>query len=188
MRRWMVLAVLFGLVLASAHAQAPQGQLELFYQRIQGFDFNSGSPAFDIRDESFNGGGFGFVYHLTPWLGLWTHTSFYGGVRQNEITLKLINQVQGLRVSAPGAGPVTLYGKGGLGFARYVFTVPGAEGVRVGTTFNFGGGAEFELRPGMFFQLEASRMTLSLPNLTNLPDRDRWDGVALITAGIGFQF
>lgn len=174
-----------GLSLAQS---SPQGEIQLYYQSVQGFDFDSGTPLFSISDEDFQGGGFGFVYNLNSWFGLWSQSTFFGGVEQNEISLKLINQMQGVKLTARDLGPINLFGKGGMGFTRFVFETPTFETVRFGTSFNFGGGIEYVLKEGLLLIVEGTQMSMSLPDISGLPDRDKWDSNLLVTVGIAFQF
>jgi hypothetical protein len=184
-----VLFLLFGCNICLAQ-YGPQGQLDLYYQRVQGFDYRSGSSSFDIEGANLNGGGFGIGYNLTDVFSIWTQTSFYTGAKQGDLDLKFINQIQGIKLTKRDLGSVNLFVKGGMGFARYVFKQEGFSGESVffSQTFNYGGGAEIGIGEGIYFFVELSQMSMGLPNITGSPDRDKWDSNILITSGISLFF
>lgn len=188
MKKFLRIVVVWSFCSLILAQDAPSGQLEVFYQRVQGFDFFSGDPGFDIQDQNFNGGGFGFVFSLNDWLGFFSETGLYGGVEQGSLKMKLINQAQGVRVTAREVGPVNFYARGGIGFARYVFETPAFETVRYGMSLIYGGGVEIPLMEGLLLKLDGSRVTQSLPQITSVPDRDKWDSNFILTTGIAFQF
>jgi hypothetical protein len=179
-------------VLASSSmlfAQGPSGEFRLYYQTIRDFNYNSGAPGLTFQNDSFNGGGFGFVYDLNPRFGIYSDTTFLRGPEEGGIKLNLINQVQGAKVTAREIGPLNVYAKGGIGFARFIFSAAGSDlGVFWQTNFDLAGGVDFELRDGFFFYIEAKRMVMSLPRLTNAPDRDKWNGSLGLASGIAFRF
>lgn len=171
-----------------AQPDFPQGEFQGFYQRVQGFDFNSGSPSFQVEQANLNGGGLGFVFNLSHWLGFWSQTGFYGGVEQSGIQMKLINEMQGLKLTKRGLGPLAVYAKAGMGFVRYVFEIPNGTAVRYGTSFSYGGGLDIKLSEGMSLLLEATQLSLGLPDITGSRTRDKWDSSVLVTTGIAFRF
>jgi len=181
---------LFFLLFSKAGLAQYEGQsgIQLFYQRDQGFDFRSGSAAFDVQSVHLNGGGFGFDYGITDWFALWSQVAFYSGVRQGGISMNLINEIQGMKLTSPGKGPFRVYAKGGVGFTRYIFEFPGFRAVDYGQAFNYGGGLQIKVSGGMSLILEATQLAVSLPNLTGAPGRDKWDASTLFTTGIAFHF
>ncbi len=184
MKRLMIAAILLwgsGICLAQASRE-----LQGVYLRIQGFTFNSGTTDFDIEGASINGGGYVFVQHITEKFGLFQQMGFFGGAEQNGLKVKLINEFQGVQVSKK-TGPLILYAKGGLGFTRYIFS--GAfSGVDSHFALNYGGGAEIKIKEGLNLVLEATRLTMGLPNLTNAPRRSGWDNSWQLATGIAFHF
>jgi hypothetical protein len=190
-RLLIVVAVLF-FVGNVCLAQPDHSDVEFqgFYQRIQGFDFDSGAPGFNFEDEGFNGGGFGIVYNVSHWLGIFSQTSFLAGVEQSGIKLRFINQTQGAKVTKRGliGESVNVFAKGGIGFVRHVFDVFGQQSVDYGTSFTGGGGTEIKLQEGMWLMLDLSRTSFGLPQLTISPNRDKWDSSWAITTGVSFQF
>ncbi len=190
MRRLIGIAVL-GFGLTSLWAQdEPSGEFRAFYSTIPSFDFDSGAGLFRVSGDGFHGGGFGFAFNLTPWFGLFSDTEFFGGVKDSNsnIGLKLINQTQGAKFTARELGNVNLYGKAGMGFARFVFDVAQQEAVYYQTSFLLAGGVDVPISESMYLYVEAGRRILSLPNLTNLPERDKWSGSLGLTTGIAFAF
>ena len=169
-------------------AQDTFTEFQGYYQRVQGFDFNSGTSQFAFKGASMNGGGFGFVFGLSPKFGFFQRTSFFGGVEQSGLTMRVISEVQGVQLMRE-AGPFDFYAKGGLGFNRWVFEEFGSTtGVDYGMALVYGGGAEAKLKEGTYLVLEATRMTTGLPNISGLPGRSKWDSSWLITTGIAFRF
>lgn len=189
MKRGLLIVALVVATCSMLYGQAPQGELEVYYQTIQNFDFDSGSPQFSISDEAFHGGGFGFVFYLNDWFGLFSNTSLYGGIEENAIDLKLINQVQGVKLIARDLGIFNVYTKGGIGFARYVFELQNlGETVRYGTSFLAGAGLEVRMSDNIYFLLEGNQTSLSLPDISGSPNRDKWDSTLGFLTGIALQF
>ena len=172
-----------------AYAQGPSGEFRLYYQTIRDFNYRTGLPDFEFQGDSFHGGGFGFVYDLNPRLGIYSDTAFLRGPEAGGIKLNLINQVQGIKLTARELGPLNVYAKGGIGFARYIFSASGSDlGVYWQSNFDLAGGVDFEINDGFYFYIEAKRMVMSLPRLTNVEDRDKWNGSLGLATGIAFRF
>jgi len=183
MKKWMIVAVMmFGTEVCLA--QDSGGEFQGFYQRVQSFNFNSGDPIFNVQNGNTNGGGFGFVYNITPVFSLFQQTSFFGGFEQSGLKMRLITEAQGVRLSK-GTDAILFYAKGGVGFNRYVLE---NLGIDYGTAFILGGGAEIRMTEGLYLLLEATNLTMGLPNLTNLPGRSKWDNALLFTTGIAIRF
>lgn len=187
MKRLTIVAMLLwggGVCLAQDAKQEIQG---VFF-RIQGFTFNSGDPSvFDVEGAGINGGGYAFVYHITEKFGLYQQMGFMGGAEQNGLKVKLITEFQGFQVNK-AKGPLILYAKGGLGFTRYVFS--GAlSGVDSHFALNYGGGTEIRMKEGLNLVLEATRLTMGLPNLLgDLPGRTGWANCWQLATGIAIHF
>ena len=184
MKRLTIAAVL--LWFSGICAAQDRGEIQGLYLRIQGFTFNSGSSNFDIENASTNGGGYVYVQHITDKFGLFQQMGFFGGAEQNGIKLRLLTEFQGMRVNKK-AGPLLLYAKGGLGFTRYSFS--GAlSGGSYHFALNYGGGTEIKVKEGLGLVLEATRLTMGLPNLTGLENRSKWDNSWQLATGIAFHF
>jgi len=179
----VVLSLAFSLCLAQEYSEV---EFQGYYQRVQGFDFR-GVAGFEFEGEGFNGGGFGFVYNLNPYFGIFSQTSFLAGVEQSGLKLRFINQAQGVKLTKR-SDAINVFAKGGVGFVRHVLDFQGQEGVDYGTSFVFGGGTEIKIQEGMFLMLDFSRYITGLPRLTSAENRDGWDSSWLITTGISFQF
>ena len=184
--RWFtgvaVMSLVFGLCLAQDYSEV---EFQGFYHRVQGFDIED-APGFSFEGEGFNGGGFGFVYNVNPYFGIFSQTSFLGGVEQSGLSLKFINQAQGVKLTKR-SDAINVFGKGGVGFVRHVFEIGGQEFVDYGTSFVLGGGTEIKLQEGMFLLLDFSRYITGLPRVS-LAQEDGWDSTWMITTGISFQF
>jgi hypothetical protein len=185
MKRLTIVAILLwgsGICLA----QDSRGEFQGVYLRIQGFTFNSGSAAFDIENASINGGGYVYVQHITEKFGLYQQMGFFWGAEQNGIKVRLVTEFQGMQVNKK-AGPLILYAKGGLGFTRYLFS--GAfSGASYGFALNYGGGTEIKIKEGLNLVLEATRLTMGLPNLTGVEGRSKWDNSWQLATGIAIHF
>ncbi len=188
MKQLTIVAVLLwgnGLCMAQDAKQEIQG----VYLRIQGFTFNSGDPTvFDVEGASINGGGYAYIYHITDRFGLYQQMGFMGGPEQNGLKVKLLTEFQGFHVSK-AKGPFLLYAKGGLGFTRYVFS--GAlSGVDSHFALNYGGGVEIQMKEGLNFLVEATRLTMGLPPLLPiaLPGRNGWANCWQLATGIAIHF
>ncbi len=195
MKRFVAVAfvLLFTGTLLQAQPEFSEVEFQGYYQRVQGFTFSpTGVQGFDFPDsEGFNGGGFGINYNLNHWFGIFSNTSFLGGVEQNDLQMKIINQVQGAKITKRGFGPANFYAKGGVGFMRYVFSSGGQDlAIRYSTSFVYGGGTEIKFKEGMWLVLDLSRLSLGLPNLTgfDFEGRDKWDSSYVITTGVMFSF
>jgi hypothetical protein len=183
MKKFMIIAILLwgsGSCLAQDSKQEIQG----VYLRIQTFTFNSGYSEFNIQQAAINGGGYAFIFHITDKFGLFQQMGFYGGPEQNGLKLRLITEFQGMIVTKK-AGPLDLYAKGGLGFTRYVFTGNAVYGK---FAVLYGGGAEIKMKEGLNLVLEASRLTMGLPQLSISPDRSKWSNSWQLSTGIAIHF
>jgi len=192
MRRYgIVLAVWLcgtGVCLAQ---QGPQGELQGFYQRIQTFKMRSGGGEgsyFADYNKATNGGGFGFVYNITDRFGMYQQTGFLGGAKDQDLTMRLITEFQGMRVTKNAKG-IDFFAKGGVGFARYVLQQSGSQlGVYYNVAFQYGGGAEIDIGRGMFLLLEVTGLSMGVPELYFTDDRSKWCNTLMITPGIAIRF
>jgi len=174
---------------AGAVAQGnPQYELRGFFQQDRAFSLWSGSPDFDIQGARSKGGGFGFALTPAEWFALWTEVSFFSGVRQGDYTLSFLVETQGLRYSTAWRGPFRVYGRGGVGFARFAFEGPGFAAAYYKMSLVYGGGAEVRLSDPVSFFVDASALTMGLPELTAVPGRDKWDTSILLGFGIAVKF
>jgi hypothetical protein len=186
MKRFLIVAIWLcgsGVCLA----QDTRYDLQGLYHRMQGFTYNSGDPSiFDIEKANSNGGGYAFIYNITEKFGMFQQMDFFGGASQNGYNMRLITELQGFKVTKT-KGPFDFYAKGGLGAAIWSFS-----GNFTGTSGAFaviyGGGTEIKVKEGLYWVLDASRLTMRVPNLTNLPGRTGWDNSWVLSTGIAFHF
>ncbi len=186
--RLLITVVVLSLAGSLCLAQQEFSEVEFqgYYQRVQGFDFQ-GVQGFEFQDKGFNGGGFGFVYNLNPFFGIFSQTSFLGGVEQSGLRLRFINQAQGVKLTKR-SDKINVFGKGGVTIVHHVFDFGGQESGDTTMGFLFGGGTEIKLQEGMWLMLDLSRNIMGLPQLTLDNNRDKWDSNWIITTGISFQF
>lgn len=192
MKRLLISLIVVGVASGVSLAQPEYSEAEMmvFYQRVQGFDFQSGLQGFEFQNRGFNGGGFGFVYNFKHWVGLFQQTSFLGGVEQSGLRLRMINATQGLKLTKRGLADekLNLYVKGGIGYVHHVFSLDGSEFGDSNMSFTAGGGAEIKMKEGIWLVLDGSRMALGLPQVSLDPNRDKWDSNWVFTTGVSFQF
>ncbi|MGA2262368.1 MAG: hypothetical protein ABSH28_13150 [Acidobacteriota bacterium] len=186
MKRFLIVAIWLcgsGICLAQDTKQEIQG----LYQRIQGFTFNSGDPSiFDIEKANTNGGGYAIIYNITEKFGLFQQMGFFGGASQNGFNMRLITELQGFKVTKT-KGPFDFYAKGGLGAVIWSFS-GNFTGTQGGFAVNYGGGTEIKVKEGLYWVLEATRLTAHMPNLTGLPGRTGWNSSWLLGTGIAVHF
>jgi hypothetical protein len=166
--------------------QASGGEMQGFYQRVQSFTFRDPAIGLDISGQTFNGGGFGFVFNITEKFALYQQTGFFGGVGQDGLNIRLITEFQGMQMTKH-TGRADFFVKGGVGFARYVFS--GAlSGVNYNMAFQYGGGTEIKLKPSLYLLIEVTGLSMTVPNLTDSQDRSKWNTSFLIGPGISIHF
>lgn len=187
MRRYGIILAMWlcgtGVCLAQ---QGPQGELQGFYQRIQTFKMQSGGPVFADYDKATNGGGFGFVYNVTDKFGIFQQTGFLGGAKDelSGLTMRMITEFQGMQVTKRAKG-IDFYAKAGVGFSRYVIE---NSGVWYSLAFQYGGGAEINIGRGLYLVLEATGLSMGVPELYYTDDRSGWCNTLMITPGIAIRF
>lgn len=177
----VVLALASPLCLAEEdHSPA---EFQGFYQRIQGFDFK-GIQGFEFEGEGFHGGGFGFVFNMNSFFGVFTQASFMAGVQQSNTRLRFINLAEGIKLTKR-TDHINFFGKGGVGFVRHVTQYSNdLKGVEYGSSFQYGGGAEIKMSDRVYLLLDLSRFMMRLPQVAPPGPKDKWDSNWMITAGI----
>jgi hypothetical protein len=160
-----------------------------FYQQYGKFSFQlagTPSPASDVPATTLKGGGFSIAQNLAPWFGLWSQTSFYGTAGQtNGLTVRVINNLEGVRWQTKQHGPVRFYVKGGMGFSNFRMGTIGSD---TKLCLAYGGGAQIWFAPWMGVVLDASHTVMGLPNLTDANGRDKWDSGITLTTGLAIRF
>ncbi len=159
-----------------------------YYQTVRSFDFAPGGNQGAVSGAAFHGGGFGFVIDLSDVLGLYTDSTFLTGVDSNYLQLKLFNQVQGFRATARDVGPVNVYAKAGMGFARWEVNGAYGSGIAYKMSFEYGGGIDAPLSDNLFLFGEFKGSTFALPQLTAFSNRQKWQTSPVVMTGIGIRF
>jgi hypothetical protein len=121
---------------------------------------------------------------------MWTQFSFFGTVEQpaSAMSARLISNLQGFRFQTQQYGPIRFYGKVGLGFANHSLTVQGSQYGNTKFSFGYGGGLQIWLSGSLGLNLDASHLIIGLPNLTDLPEREKWDSGLTFTTGVALRF
>ena len=168
-----------------------------YYQQYRDFSFETGYDLFDFSPTRLSGGGFSVAHNIAEWFALWTQLSFFGSVEQEAYgsnkSVRIINNLEGIRYQTPQYGPFRFYGKVGAGITWYGFDYfgDGSDGIS-GTRFSFGygGGMNIWLNRNIGFTLDVTHIGMNLPNF-DFPDakgRKSWDFGLTYTPGITFRF
>jgi hypothetical protein len=186
---WVVLGILCLSFIASAQNDDEQNtEITGFYQRYHDFNYNAGEDAYNIAATPLQGGGFSIAHNLAKWFAVWTQVSVYGTIQNNEstdtaYTLRVINNLEGIRYQKD-YGPLRLYGKAGLGFSHFGFGFDYSE-----TKFSLGYGVGAQLWHDHFgVVLDISHITMGVPKLLDVDNRDKWDSGLVYTTGIAVRF
>jgi hypothetical protein len=179
--------ILCGMVCASAQDQSTE--IQGFYQTHKDFSFKSGFPGLELTNTRLGGGGFTFAQNLAPWFAFFSQTAFYGSIEQNDFKVRIINNLEGLRWQTGLRGPFQFYVKAGLGFSHFSFNLGGDE-LEGGYKFavSYGGGAFIWISEKFGLVLDASHLSMGVPNLTDLDGRDKWDSGLSLTTGLAVRF
>ncbi len=183
----LLIAVILGVGVC---ASAQEGtEIHGFYQGYRDFSYRTGIEELDIADAKLSGGGFGFAYNLAPWFAMWTQFSFFGTVEQptSSMSARLISNLQGFRFQTQQYGPIRIYGKAGLGFANHNLNIQGSQFGSTKFSFGYGGGVQIWLSGSFGLNLDASHLIIGLPNLTDLPEREKWDSGLTFTTGVALR-
>jgi len=200
----IILLTIIGCFACGCFADEITGTTEItgYYQQYHNFSFEAGGRNFgfdwDFAPTSLSGGGFSVAQNLADWFAIWTELSIYGRVEQQptsgyERSVRLINNLQGIRYQTRQYGPLRLYVKAGAGIAWYGLNLyyPGVGYVDMsGTKFSagYGGGASIWLHKNIGITLEVSQVLNALPNLTDTDDREKFDSGMVYRTGLTFRF
>ncbi len=159
-----------------------------YYQQYRNFSFKVGgtSTQYDFPATKLKGGGFSVAQNLVDWFAVWSQTSFYGSIGQPQgLSVRVINNLEGVRWQTKQHGPLRLYVKGGLGFSH--INIEGVGG-QYKFSLGYGGGAQLWMARWAGVVLDVSHTSMGLPNLTDLDDRDKWDSGLTYTGGFTIRF
>jgi len=184
----VLIALLLGM---TSMASAQQTEVYGFYEGYRNFDFKTGgaeAPA--ILNADMNGFGGGIAYQYTPWFAMFTQISFLGTAEGDDFNARIITNLQGVRYHSQQYGPISFYGKGGLGFANYNVTIK-SDGFELGATkfsLGYAGGAQVWMTDSIGLMFEVQHLIMGVPNLTDLEGRDRWDSGLSYKTGFAYRF
>ena len=168
-----------------------------YYQKYQNFSFNTGVSELNFSPTELSGVGFSVAQNIADWFALWTQLTINGTNKQwadggdgylYENSVRIINNLQGIRYQTKQYGPFRLYGKFGAGFTHYSFNMLGYE--LSGTKFSagYGGGADIWFSKHIGVTLDVSHTMMMLPNLTDVDGRESVDSGLAYTTGLTFRF
>lgn len=184
----LIILILCGTTGASAQEQSTE--IQGFYQTYKDFSFKSGITGYDIKKTRLGGGGFTIAQNLAPWFAFFSQTTFYGSAGEDEILkMRVINNLEGLRWQTGLHGPFQFYVKAGLGFTHYSVDLAGSDfGGEYKFAVSYGGGAFIWMSEKFGLVLDASHLSMGVPNMTDLDGRDKWDSGLSLTTGIAVRF
>ena len=165
-----------------------------YYQQYRDFSFKAGSgyEAYDFSPARLAGGGFSVAQNIAEWFALWTQLSFYGTAEQEAYggykSVRIINNLEGIRYQTPQYGPFRFYGKVGAGITWYGFNYFGDSISGTRFSFGYGGGMNVWLNRNIGITLDVTHTGMNLPNFTDADGRKSWDFGLTYTPGITFRF
>jgi hypothetical protein len=183
--------VLLGMLVSgtvSAKAQDQSTEIQGYYQTYRQFSFKTGINELDIPETTLYGGGFLIGRNLAPWFAMWTQFTFYGSAEQPNHSVRILNNLQGVRWQTKLYGPLQLYVKGGLGFTHYSMDIAGSGYGEYKFSAAYGGGAMIWVSEHFGIVLDASQSVNGMPNLTDLNGRDTWDSGLTLASGLAVRF
>ena len=172
-------------------------EITLYYQQHRNFNFKTGQDGWDFDKTRLSGGGFSIAHNLAYWFAIWTQLSFYGTATQEGSlydnmgyeypkSVRIIHNLEGIRYQTRQYGPLQLYGKAGVGIVHFNLF----DGAWSETKFSagYGGGANIWMHKNIGITLDVSHHLMSLPNLTDLDSREKFDSGLAYTTGLTFRF
>jgi hypothetical protein len=186
----LLLTVMLGGMAVCALAQDETStEISGFYQSYHNFDYRTGyGEGVDIQKAEMNGGGFGIAQNLSSWFAIWTQFSFLGTTENSYLSVRIINNLQGLRYQTPQYGPFRFYGKGGIGFTNYSINLVGQSGGETKISFGYGGGAQVWMTDYIGVFVDGSHVIMGVPNISDLEGREKWDSGLTLTTGLAVRF
>jgi hypothetical protein len=180
---------LFILMFAAVNSFA-EGDTEItgYYQQYRNFSFKTGIDQADFSADKLKGVGFNVAQNIAPWFALWTQLSIYGTLEQPDKSVRIINNLQGIRYQTKMHGPFRFYAKGGLGFSYYSFNIAGTGLSGAKFSAAYGGGTDIWLHKNIGLVLDVTQVLMGLPNLTDLSGRESWDSGLTYTTGLTVRF
>jgi hypothetical protein len=173
-----------------AAAQEQNTQIQGYYQTYRDFSFKAGTgfEDLDIPAKTLSGGGFAIAQNLAPWFAMWTQFTFYGRAGTPNDNVRIIHNLEGIRYQTKQHGPLQLYAKFGMGFSNYSMNVLGNSVGETKFSLGYGAGAFLWVSEHFGVVLDASQNVMGVPNLTDAPNRDKWDSGLALTTGLSVRF
>jgi len=177
-----------------------------YYQQYRDFSFENGTDGtgrwieYDFAPRRLGGVGISVAQNFAEWFAIWTQLTIFGTTEQwsfgNQIqnSVRVINNLQGIRYQTKQYGPLRFYGKVGAGIAWYGFNLyePNYNSYVSlgGTKFStgYGGGINVWFNRNIGLTLDATHTLIALPNLSDLENRDKFDSGMTYTTGLTFRF
>ena len=202
----ILLLTIIGCFAGGGFADEIAGTTEItgYYQQYRDFSYKSGVSGWDFDPTRLAGGGFSIAQNIADWFAIWTQVSFYGTVDQasnygNMNSVRIINNLQGIRYQTKQYGPLQVYGKAGAGVTNYSLYLGGYDFGGTKFSAGYGGGAHVWFHKNIGITLDVSHILNSLPNMENyftdyngnkmkFPDREKFDSGMVYTTGLTFRF
>jgi opacity protein-like surface antigen len=161
-----------------------------FFEAYRNFDYKvEPNSSANFKDVDLNGGGGGIAKNFAPWFALFTQVSFFGTPQNEQLSVRIINNLEGLRYSTRKYGPFAFYGKGGVGFTNYGVTIAGyGSGSETKLSVGYGGGVQLWMSDSIGLFVEASHLVMGVPNLTDAEGRDKWESGLTYKTGMAVRF
>ena len=186
---FLLAAMILGSTVCALAQDETSTEISGFYQGYRNFDYRTGyGEEVDIRKAEMNGGGFGIAQNLASWFALWTQFSFLGTTESPYLSVRIINNLQGLRYQTPQYGPFRFYGKGGIGFTNYSINLAGQSGGETKLSVGYGGGAQLWMADYLGLFVEGTHIIMGVPQISEFDDRDKWDSGLSLMTGIALRF
>jgi hypothetical protein len=182
--------VFLSILLLAAINSFAEGDTEItgYYQQYRNFSFKTGVSSADFSADKLKGVGFSVAQNIAPWFALWTQLSVFGTLDQTDKSVRIINNLEGVRYQTKLYGPFRLYAKGGLGFSYYSFNIQGTGLSGAKFSAAYGGGTDIWLNKHFGLVLDVTQVLMGLPNLTDLSGRESWDSGLAYTTGLTLRF
>jgi hypothetical protein len=190
--RFVSFILVISLLLSMASLASAQSRTEVygFYEGYRNFDYKTGGEGYPfILNAELNGGGGGIAYQYVPWFALFTQVSFLGTAMGDNLSARVINNLEGIRYSTPRYGPISFYGKGGVGFTNYSVVITDlGEGGQTKFSAGYAGGAQIWATDYLGLFVEMQHLIMGVPNVFDAEGRDRWDSGLTYKTGLAIRF
>jgi hypothetical protein len=187
-RSILLIAVLLCGAVCALAGDEQSTEIQGYYQTYRDFSFKTGFDEIDIPKTSLSGGGFTVAQNIAPWFAMWTQLTIYGRAESPNHSVRIINNLEGIRYQTKKHGPLQLYAKFGLGFSHYSMDIAGTGLGETKFSLGYGGGAFIWANEHFGLVLDASHNIMGLPNITDVSNREKWDSGLTLSTGIAVRF